>query len=298
MGDHAQTGLAACFSVDEYERDIVRKHERTRKDKEDDRTRHIVELRAQTGPVFLTYPAAPAIDALAARITADAPLVDFTASDGIRHTIWQVPAGDVGAIVDAFGQIPVLYIADGHHRAASAMRAKQSALGRIERGVHVPCGRVPARPDADPAVSPRGERPQRSIGVVIPRRDFGSVDRPRGRSGAVGQGPRIDVLDGAWHDVTLGAPARDASPADQLDVSLLQDQVLAPLLGVGDPRTDKRIDFVGGIRGTGCAEPRGRSGPRRGRIRVAPGQRGRPHGHRGRGRHHAAEVHMVRAEAA
>ena len=92
MGEHAQTGLAACFSVDEYERDIVRKHERTRKDKEDDRTRHIVELRAQTGPVFLTYPASPALDALASRITSDAPLVDFTAADGIRHTIWKVPA--------------------------------------------------------------------------------------------------------------------------------------------------------------------------------------------------------------
>ena len=130
MGHHTQTGLAACFSVDEYERDIVRKHERTRKDKEDDRTRHIVELRAQTGPVFLTYPASPAIDDLASRITTQTPLVDFTAPDGIRHTIWQVPAGDVNPIVEAFGQVPVLYIADGHHRAASAMRAKQALSGQ------------------------------------------------------------------------------------------------------------------------------------------------------------------------
>src|SRR4029079_3023560 len=123
---HSQSGVAAAYSLDEYDRDIIKKHERTRRDKEDDRTRHIVELRAQTGPVFLTYPSSSAVGTLASRVTSNAPLVDFTASDGIRHTIWQVPSDDVSTIVEAFRQIPVLYIADGHHRAASAMRAKQA----------------------------------------------------------------------------------------------------------------------------------------------------------------------------
>jgi len=249
MGDHAQTGLAACFSVDEYERDIVRKHERTRKDKEDDRTRHIVELRAQTGPVFLTYPAAPAIDALAARITADAPLVDFTAADGIRHTLWQVPAGDVSAIEDAFGQIPVLYIADGHHRAASAMRAKQALSGQSSEAstflaVAFPHDQTQILPYHRVVKDLNGQSASSFLAAISARLTVGA-----GGPAPSGKGHVSMYLDGAWHGVTLGTPARDASPADQLDVSLLQDQVLAPLLGVGDPRTDKRIDFVGGIRG-------------------------------------------------
>ena len=249
MGEHAQIGLAACFSVDEYERDIVRKHERTRKDKEDDRTRHIVELRAQTGPVFLTYPAAPALDALAARITTDAPLVDFTASDGIRHTIWQVPPGDVSAIVDAFRQIPVLYIADGHHRAASAMRAKQALSDESSEAstflaVAFPHNQTQILPYHRVVKDLNGHTAASFLAAISDRLTVAA-----GGPAPSGKGHVSMYLNGAWHDVTLGAPGRDASPADQLDVSLLQDQVLAPLLGVGDPRTDKRIDFVGGIRG-------------------------------------------------
>jgi uncharacterized protein (DUF1015 family) len=130
MGSHEQTGLAACFSVDEYERDVIRKHEKTRRDKEDDRTRHIVELRAQTGPVFLTYTAAPAVDAAVARITAGVPLFDFTAPDGVQHTVWRAAPGEQAELVSAFSSIPVLYIADGHHRAASAMRARGTLQAR------------------------------------------------------------------------------------------------------------------------------------------------------------------------
>src|SRR6476619_7523774 len=123
MGGHEQTGIAACFSVDEYEQDVIKKHERTRPDKEDDRTRHIVELRAQTGVVFLTYRPSEAIDRLCRAVTADAPLYDFRADDGVHHTIWRVKGQEATALVDAFTNVPALYIADGHHRAASAARA-------------------------------------------------------------------------------------------------------------------------------------------------------------------------------
>src|SRR5690242_9766016 len=134
MGSHEQVGLAGCFSVDEYDRDLIKKHERTRKDKEDDRTRHITELRAQTGVVFLTYKAVPAIDSLVRRLTSAHPLYDFRADDGIAHTIWQIRGADAQAFVTAFAGLPALYIADGHHRAASASRARAAiaaAGGRV-----------------------------------------------------------------------------------------------------------------------------------------------------------------------
>jgi uncharacterized protein (DUF1015 family) len=122
MGDHEQIGVVACCSVEEYNRDIIRKHERTRRDKEDDRTRHILVLRAQTGPVFLTYRAQPDIDTLVAEARQGEPLYDFVANDDIRHTIWRVP--NAQPLVQAFAEVPYLYIADGHHRAASASRAR------------------------------------------------------------------------------------------------------------------------------------------------------------------------------
>src|SRR6478672_11415700 len=123
MGNHEQMGVVACCSVDEYDRDIIRKHERTRRDKEDDRTRHILALRAQTGPVFLTYRAQANIDSLVnSSLEGNPPIYDFVANDDIRHTIWRVPHAD--ALVEAFTGIPYLYIADGHHRAASASRAR------------------------------------------------------------------------------------------------------------------------------------------------------------------------------
>src|SRR5687767_9574626 len=129
MGSHVQTGIAACYSLDEYDTDIVKKHEKTRRDKEDDRTRHILDTRAQTGPVFLTYRASSAVDAVVDRTTRNAPLFDFTAVDGIQHTIWPIATTDHAAISAAFGAIPALYIADGHHRAASAARVREKLAG-------------------------------------------------------------------------------------------------------------------------------------------------------------------------
>ena len=124
MGGHTQTGLAACFSIDEYDRDVIKKHEKTRPDKEDDRTRHMKTLGAQTGPVFLTYRESADVDSISRRAASGAPLFDFEAVDGVRHTIWRVTGGDRDALVDAFARVPALYIADGHHRAASAARAR------------------------------------------------------------------------------------------------------------------------------------------------------------------------------
>src|SRR5581483_701445 len=132
MGSHSQTGIAACFSLDEYDRDIIKKHERTRRDKEDDRTRHMIALGAQTGPVFLTYRASGDVNTITDRSTRPAPLFDFTAADGVQHTIWQVAGADRDALVAAFARIPALYIADGHHRAASAARARSEMR---ERGI-------------------------------------------------------------------------------------------------------------------------------------------------------------------
>ncbi|MCA1652527.1 MAG: DUF1015 domain-containing protein, partial [Acidobacteria bacterium] len=130
MGSHEQTGIAGCFSVDEYEQGVIRKHERTRPDKEDDRTRHIVELRAQTGVVFLTYRAAGDIAAIERCVETGQPLYDFTAPDGVRHTIWRTGLDDTRAAVEAFAHLPALYIADGHHRAASAARARAELRAR------------------------------------------------------------------------------------------------------------------------------------------------------------------------
>src|SRR5262245_11189199 len=124
MGEHSQTGIAACCSLDEYEADIVRKHERTRKDKEDDRTRHMLTIGAQTGPVFLTYRGRGQVDEIVARAQTEEPLFDFTAPDEIGHAIWRVGEAESERLVEEFRAVPLVYIADGHHRAASAGRAR------------------------------------------------------------------------------------------------------------------------------------------------------------------------------
>src|SRR5262245_30419463 len=129
MGTVTQTGIAAGFSLDEYDRDVIKKHERTRPDKEDDRTKHLLALRAQTGPVFLIHREASAIDRIVERVVVSSPLYDFTAPDDVQHTIWRVDAQDEQALVAAFREVPTLYIADGHHRAASAARARQQLRG-------------------------------------------------------------------------------------------------------------------------------------------------------------------------
>jgi uncharacterized protein (DUF1015 family) len=251
MGAHAQTGVAACFSIDEYERGLIKKHEKTRADKEDDRTRHMLALGAQTGPVFLTYRQSAAIDEVVSRVVTEAPLFDFRAPDGVSHEIWIVPARDEAALAAGFEAVPALYIADGHHRAASAARARR-ALGGRGPGEHDRVLAV-AFPDRQMQVLPYNRVVRDLNGLT--REGFLSALGPRVRAAggssppALGRGRVGMYLAGRWYTLGLRASGSGADPASDLDVSLLQDQVLAPVLGIHDVRTDQRIDFVGGIRG-------------------------------------------------
>jgi uncharacterized protein (DUF1015 family) len=269
MDGRSQTGVAGAYSVEEYESDRIKRHERTRRAKEDDRTRHILTLRAQTGIVFLTYRSEPAVDECLAAVTAASPLYDFAADDGVRHTLWRADQAERDALVAAFERIPALYIADGHHRAASAWRA--SVELRSGRAAH-----PPAPGAGDPAtflavafphdqvrilpyhrvVRDLGELRRESFLAELERR-FRFVDAPPQpeRTGCVGL-----FLGDRWRTFVLAPAAGDAPPADRLDCELLSRQVLAPLLGIEDLRADPRVDFVGGSRGTDELERRVRSG--------------------------------------
>src|SRR5580765_5593051 len=257
MGDQEQVGIVACCSEDEYDGDIIRKHERTRRDKEDDRTRHILVLHAQTGPVFLTYRAQEKIDRLVANaLSRNPPLYDFVANDDIRHTIWRVPNYD--ALVEAFAAVPYLYIADGHHRAASASRAraelKETGFGFIGNEeynsfqcVLFPDNQLRILPYNRVVKDLHGMSGEEFLSRVRANFDVtpGAPAVPKAR------GNWSMYLDGQWHGLTLRADAvPPVGAVASLDVSLLQDRLLDPILGIKDVRTDKRIDFVGGIRGT------------------------------------------------
>jgi uncharacterized protein (DUF1015 family) len=258
MGTHQQTGVAACYSMDEYDGDIIRKHEKTRRDKEDDRTRHMLGLRAQTGPAFLTYRASRAVDEIVDRTTGLPPLFDFVAADAVQHTVWRIGADDVRDLVRAFAAISALYIADGHHRVASAARARQElrAPGGVPQAVQ------PAEWDTFLAVAFPDDQVQilpynrivKDLGAHTPesllqavRERFAVLDGP---PTPVRQGHVAMFLHHRWYTLVLDEPKGSVAASDRLDVSRLQETVLGPLLGVGDVRTDKRIDFVGGARGT------------------------------------------------
>ena len=253
MGDVTQTGVAACFSIDEYDRDVIKKHERTRPDKEDDRTRHLLALRAQTGPVFLIHRAASAVDRVVAAVVESSPLYDFMAPDGVQHTVWRVTPRDEQPLVGAFADVPTLYIADGHHRAASAARARQelrragAAAGEWETFLAV----------AFPAAQVRILPYNRVVSDLADMTPSTFLDALRQRftvqDGPASPARRGDVsmfVNGAWHTVVLGDAGAETAATDRLDVSRLQDLILRPILGIEDPRSSKRIDFIGGLRGT------------------------------------------------
>jgi uncharacterized protein (DUF1015 family) len=258
MGSHEQIGVAGCFSIDEYERDVIKKHERTRRDKEDDRTRHIVETRAQTGVVFLTYKATPSVDEIARRATASAPIYDFTSADGVHHTVWAASPEDTRALVSAFSRVSALYIADGHHRAASAARARQELRQHGGDGSEADSFIAVAFPDNQMQILPYNRVVKDLAGrtaadlLAALRSKFTVSEGPSTprRKGEVSM-----YLAGQWYVIDLErATPEDASRASALDVSLLQRHVLEQFLGIGDVRTDKRIDFVGGARGTAALE--------------------------------------------
>jgi uncharacterized protein (DUF1015 family) len=252
MAGHVQTGVAACYSVDEYARDVIKKHEKTRPDKEDDRTRHILTLRAQTGPVFLTYRASAAVDGVVTAAVAGALLFDFTAADGVRHVGGRVPDSQVAPLVAAFAAVPALYIADGHHRAASAWRTHEQLAaegpGEHERFLAV------AFPDAQMQVLPYNRVVRDLHGMSAEAFTAALAARatvtPGGPATPARRGQVAMYLEGRWSTVDFGAPPAGLAADAALDVSRLQDMVLGPVLGIADVRTDKRIDFVGGIRGT------------------------------------------------
>jgi uncharacterized protein (DUF1015 family) len=275
MGDHVQNGVAACVSLDEYDRDIIRKHERTRPDKENDRTRHMLALGAQTGPVFLTYRAAANIDGLVQRVTTGDPIAGFTAVDGVQHAMWRADGVERGALVSAFRRVPRLYIADGHHRAASAARAR-SVLR--EQQVSKPVASGFSRTSGPPKGGHHDgfeTEAERMLAVAFPHdqvhilpynrivKDLGALtadsflDAVRERFD-VGAGPATPAqrgelamyFQGAWHRLRPHTAPDPADAIGSLDVSILQDQLLAPVLQIMDVRTDRRIDFIGGARGT------------------------------------------------
>src|SRR4030065_249864 len=270
MGAHTQTGIVAVASVPDYDSNRIRKHEFTRPDKEDDRVRQIDALNAQTGPVFLTYRHHPVIDELVARFTAQAPEVEAPADGGVRHTLWVLrePAA-IETITSTFDSMKNLYIADGHHRSAAASRV------------------AAARRNANPAHT--GEEPYNYfLSVIFPDNQMQILDYNRivkdlyGHSveefvaeiaeafsvevevgaGKAGRAREFGMyLDGHWYRLHIDPEfIPDDDPVRRLDVSLLQDHLLRPIVGIEDPRRDKRIDFVGGIRGLQELERRVDSG--------------------------------------
>ena len=252
MGDHAQVGLVAAASCEEYLANIIKKHEFTRPDKEDDRVRHIEALNSQTGPVFLTYRATAAMDEFVAKKTAEAPAVDFTGTDGVRHTSWNVASAEDIAFIEAqFAAIPFLYIADGHHRSAAAARVFQSRNGAGHSGefltVIFPHNQMQILPynrvlkDLNGLTPPDLLKKLEEIFYVLRM----GMPHPT-RKHELGL-----FMNKRWHTLTFKAKLTAINdPIEKLDVTLLQKNVLAPLFGIDDPRTSKRINFVGGIRGT------------------------------------------------
>lgn len=258
MGVHVQTGLVAAASVEAYDNDRIKKHEFTRPVKEDDRVRQIEALNAQTGPVFLVYKANSIVDELLAEVSSQAPAIDVTARDGVRHEIWVIDDdARIDTLTDAFAAMDAIYVADGHHRSASGSR-----VGNARRK---------ANPDHT------GEESYNYfLSVVFPDDQMQILDYNRVIKDLNGLGAETFLdkvaatfsveasdspvkpastaeygmyLDGNWYRLTLPVERIPDDPVASLDVSLLADNLISPILGITDQRTDTRIDFVGGIRG-------------------------------------------------
>jgi uncharacterized protein (DUF1015 family) len=256
MGDHEQIGVVACSSIDEYDNDTIRRHERTRRDKEDDRTRHMLTLHAQTGPVFLIYRSQRSIDVMVMETMMANALFDFTAADGIQHTVWRVP--DPVRFVQAFRDVPFLYIADGHHRAASASRARAELRSQNPNHdgdedynffltVIFPDEQLQILPYNRVGKDLNGLTKEQFLAAIKENFDVKQNAEPSPAE----RGNWSMYLDGEWYGLSLRSDAvKPEGTVASLDVSLLQDRLLDPILGIKDVRTDKRIGFVGGLRGT------------------------------------------------
>lgn len=258
MGDHRQVGVVACASVAEYERGAIKKHENTRADKEDDRTRHIKELSAHDEPVFLTYRALPAIDDIVRKAQDAAPIYDFVTADGVGHQLWVLDRSTTLVLSRAFEVVPALYVADGHHRSAAAARVHSELRGDggehdVFLAVVFPHDQMQIMAYNRVVRDPAGRSADALLAAVREVMDVEPVERP------APDAPRTFGLyaGGRWYRAKVRDQSFDASdPVAALDVSICQDLLLGPLFGVHDPRRDAHIDFVGGIRGAGELERR------------------------------------------
>ena len=269
MGGRSQTGVVACCAIDDYLENVIKKHENTLEKKELDRIRHIDALDAQTGPIFLTYRDSDAVDILVAAVKKTAPLYDFTGEDGVTHRVWRMAAASeetacsqaYAGLVAAFAKVPCAYIADGHHRAASAVKV---GLARRE-----------ANPGYDgteefnyfmSVLFPASQLSILAYNRVV--RDLNGLTKDEFLNALAGENGPFEIihtqesqlepidkgavgmyLDREWYGLGVKPEFESNDPVEGLDVSILQEKVLAPILGIGDPRTDGRIEFVGGIRG-------------------------------------------------
>lgn len=269
MGGRSQTGVVACCAIDDYLENVIKKHENTLEKKELDRIRHIDALHAQTGPIFLTYRDSDAIDILVAAVKKTAPLYDFAGEDGVTHRVWRMAAASeetacsqaYAGLVAAFAKVPCAYIADGHHRAASAVKV---GLARRE-----------ANPGYDgteefnyfmSVLFPASQLSILAYNRVV--RDLNGLTKDEFLDALAGENGPFEIihkqesqlepidkgavgmyLDREWYGLGVKPEFESSDLVEGLDVSILQEKVLAPILGIGDPRTDGRIEFVGGIRG-------------------------------------------------
>ncbi|MGA1193790.1 MAG: DUF1015 domain-containing protein [Kiritimatiellia bacterium] len=251
LGDHAQTGIVACCHIEDYEHNIIRKHEKTKKPVEDARTRHVQVTGAHTGPIFLLFRDDPGIASLMEQVASGAPLLDFTAVDNIRHIVWRIE--DDRALVDAFAAVPLAYVADGHHRTAAAARAG------IERRAANPAHRGDEEYNWFPAVL----FPASHLKVIAYNRTVKDLNglshdeflararevfdvHPDGPEAPPAPGSISMYLGGSWYRLAW-TPDPEADPVSALDVSVLQSRLLAPVLGIDDPRTNSRIEYTGGF---------------------------------------------------
>ncbi len=257
VGEHSQTGLVTVCHVDDYAEDVIKKHEKTRQEKEDDRTKLVDTLSANTGPIFLTYRPSAGIASIIRGIQADtAPQNDFKAPDGVRHTVWRVGRGLASSLTSLFEErVPCAYIADGHHRAASAFRVakmRRDANPGSEGDQDCHWFLSVLFPGDQLRILPYNRAVKDLNGLsqeeFVDKLEKGFSVKYTTEKEPTRPGQCCMYLKGQWHTLEL-KHAEDASPIDQLDVSILQDQILRPILGIDDPRTDKRIDFIGGIRG-------------------------------------------------
>lgn len=260
MPGHSQTGIVGCSSVDDYLQGVVRKHENTREEKERDRIRHVDSLSAQTGPIFLSYRSNDRLKELMETAKRQAPLYDFVSDDGIRHRVWKIDdAARVEEISTAFAALPASYIADGHHRAASAVkvalkrRAEHPDYNGSEEfnyflSVLFPDDALEILP-YNRVVSDLGALSAEDflleVDAAFSIRDCGETAVHPERKGVIGM-----YLDHHWYELTAREELRPEDPVESLDVAFLQNTILAPVLNIEDPRTCERIRFIGGIRGT------------------------------------------------